>query len=92
VHSVFLSCFGNETWKMLRGLEHAHGQQQRYNCAASRAIRNSSCAAVSLHHRIYKGESETVSGRMFSLHEALESPAADIRGESRAIVLDHEFR
>jgi hypothetical protein len=77
---------------MLRGLEHAHGQQQRYNCAASRTVGNSGCAAVGLDNRIHKGQSEAVSRRMFSFDEALESPAADIRGESRAIVLDHEFR
>ena len=48
-------------------------------------------AAVRLDNCIHKGKSETVSGRMFSLYEALESPAADIRRESRAIVFDHQF-
>jgi hypothetical protein len=73
-------------------LEHADRQQQRYNSAASGAIGNPRCAAVGLDDRIHKGQSEAVSRRMFSFYEALESPAADIRGESRAIVLDHEFR
>jgi hypothetical protein len=73
-------------------LEQADGQQQRDNSTASPTIRNSSCATVGLDNRIHKGQSEAVSRRMFSFYEALESPAADIRGESRAIVLDHEFR
>jgi hypothetical protein len=48
-------------------------------------------AAVRLDNWIHKGKSDTVSGRMFPLYEALESPAADIRRESRAIVFDHQF-
>ena len=68
------------------------GQRQRYHRTASCPIGDPSDAAVSLDDCIHKGKAETVPRRMFSLYEALESPAADIRGESRAIVLDHKLR
>ena len=54
-------------------------------------IRDLSRTAVRLDHYIHEGESEAVSGRMVSLDEALESPAANVRWESRAIVFDHQF-
>ena len=66
-------------------------RSESYNSAASRTIGDRSRVAVRLDNCIHKGKSETVSGRMFSLYEALESPAADIRRESRAIVFDHQF-
>jgi len=40
---------------------------------------------------VHKSKSETVPGRMFSLYESLENPAADIRRKSGTIVFNHQF-
>ena len=45
-----------------------------------------------LGYRVHKGKPETVSRRVGALHEALESPAANVGRESRTIVFDHQFR
>jgi hypothetical protein len=37
---------------------------------------------------IHKGKAEPVAGRMFSLYESLENPAADIRRKSRTSVFN----
>jgi hypothetical protein len=72
-------------------LEHVDGQRQSYNSAASRTVGDPSRAAVRMDNRIDKRKSETVPRRMFSLYEALESPAANFKRESRTIVFDHQF-
>src|SRR5580693_7555444 len=71
-------------------LEHANGQQQSYNGATFRTVRGLRAAAMRLGNCIYKGKAKAVTGRMFSLHESLESQAADFRRESRTIVFNHQ--
>ena len=73
-------------------LEHANGQQQSYNRATFRTVSGLGAAAMRLGDCIDKGKSKTVTRRMFSLHESLESQAADFRRESRTIVFNHQCR
>jgi hypothetical protein len=45
-----------------------------------------------LGYRVHKSKPETMSGRVSALHEALESPAANVPREPRTIVFDYQFR
>ena len=74
----------------LRRLEHANGKQQGDNGAAFRPAGDLRAAAMRLGDCIHKGQSQTVTGRMFSLHESLESLIADFRWKSRTIVFNHK--
>jgi hypothetical protein len=38
---------------------------------------------------LHKGKSETMTGRILSLHESFENLAADIGRESRTIIFNH---
>src|SRR5208337_2182336 len=78
-------------WSRSCRLQYADGQRQSYNSAASRTIGDPSLAAVRLYDCIHKSKPEAVPGRMVPFYEALESPAANLRRESRAIVFDNEF-
>jgi hypothetical protein len=40
---------------------------------------------------IYERQSETVTGRMFSLYKSFENLAANIRWESRTVVFNHQY-
>jgi hypothetical protein len=46
---------------------------------------------VRLDDCIHKGESETVTGRMFSLYESLEYAAANIGRDAWTVVFNYQF-
>ena len=46
---------------------------------------------MSLGDGIYERQSKTVTGGMFSLYESFENLAANISGESWAIVFNHQY-
>jgi len=75
-------------WCLYR-LEHTHWERQSYNSAASRTFGDPCTAPMRLGNCIHKGKSETVTGRILSLHESFENLAADIGRESRTIIFNH---
>jgi hypothetical protein len=70
-------------------LEHVDGQGQNYDSAAPWTVRDLSHAPVRLGNCIYERKSETMTGRILSLHESFENLAADIGREPRTIIFNH---